>query len=168
MATYTTSLTVQFGNESYNISAEIDSRSDGYNLGRSIFNADTDNVYFLVYAPAVDLIFTTYSSTSDIGFSGSELIEFEEVIVFTDGEASTSKNPEFITSVEWIGNSAGSVELVSSNQIRANGVNGETPKVAVARVKYSANARVYFLNAPGKETLGEDGVVAIVIVAETP
>lgn len=166
--TYKTSLTIQFGESAAGVdfSAEVDSRENGYNKGKTTFSPSApgkpgDNAYFLVFL-ADKFAITPYSSAGAVVYQETRLIEYTETLTFTDSQASTSKPIESIAGRRWVGVNGGALTFdVGTKSIKcADGV-----KVAVAQISYLAKARVYYLSAPDKSVLGDVGQVAVLLEA---
>lgn len=163
---YTTSLVIRFGEgtTAVDFSAELDTREDGYNNGRTTFRASApgvpgDDAYILVFLKSGYTI-EAFSSAGSIAYQQDENIQYTEVVVFTDGEATLSRPSNQINSRTWLGVNGGTI-TVEGKALRAN----PSVKVAVARITYTATARVYYLTPPTKTQMGEDGQVAVLMVA---
>lgn len=132
------------GGASGHLSAEVDGRSDGLNAGKTSF-LPGDTAHFLVYSSDNVSYDSPIASSGSIS-SGSEGISVvkETDIQFADSDTATLQVPaQSIQSVTWMGTSLGDLSLVDSTTVKAG-----SKGVAVARVKYSAQADAWALNSP--------------------
>jgi hypothetical protein len=163
MSEFTTSLVIQFGQDAADerivaaLRAELDTRPDGFNSGRSRFKIG-EKAYIIV-TMGEPLTITPYTSAGTLKFSQKTDIEFTEVVAFVDQKASVSRAVKNIKNREWMGNNGGAIthsgrDLTSS----------ATVKVAVAKITYVAEAHIYYLESPTAEQIGVDGMVTMVLV----
>jgi hypothetical protein len=140
---------VQFGNPDGSgaeghLSAEVDTRPDGMNGGRSSFSPG-ETVYLLVYKTDNVSITDTICSAGSLSSNGTTSVTVTEEVMFEDSEnASLPKPASGAVSVVWQGRSLGSLTLQSDKLTVKAGAKG----VAVAKVTYTAQARVYALSSP--------------------
>lgn len=134
--TVTTSLVVSFtrsGNGGGILSAEIDSRQDGFNSGNTSF-APGNQPAFLIFKSSdveIDEITPSAGEISDLGtgtMSVTEIIKFANV-----AEATLSKPVASGLTVKWLGNDLGAVTLVGENKLVV-----AAPGVGVLKVTYNA------------------------------
>lgn len=145
--TITSSLSIAFSYESTLVlKAEVDSRSDGYNKGKTSF-IPGDSPYFLVYPDtAISLLqfITSEGSIADHG-SSSRVVE-EWVDIAYARETSLSyfpANPVVIAA-----RCKGSVSF----SFKGDKLLASSRVVARVRVRYDANFRVYSLNGAAGDT----------------
>lgn len=140
---------VQFGNPDGSgaeghLSAEVDSRPDGMNGGRSSFSPG-ETVYLLVYKTDNVNITDTICSAGSLSSNGTANVTVTEEVMFEDSDTATLPKPASgaVSSV-WQGRSLGSLTLQSDKLTVKAGAKG----VAVAKVTYIAQAQVYALSSP--------------------
>lgn len=141
---------VQFGNPDGSaavgqLSAEIDTRPDGLNGGRSSFSPG-ETVYILVYKSDNVSITDTICSAGSLSAQGSAVVAVTEELMFEDSDTAQLSKPvrSTITQSVWYGRSLGSLTL-QSDQVT---VKATTKGVGVAKVTYDALAMVYALSSP--------------------
>lgn len=141
---------VQFGSATGgepqgHLSAEIDSRPNGLNGGKTSF-APGESVYVLVYKTSNVSITETACSAGSFSSSGSATVTVEDEITFDGEDTASLSKPASSRSVstEWMGRSLGSLSVQSDKMTVKAGSKG----VAVAKVSYSASALVYRLSSP--------------------
>lgn len=144
----TANITVSFGDgadaSSGHLSAEVDSRPDGLNEGRTSFSPG-DTAHFLVYKSSNVSYNAPVSSAGSISARASGLtVTKEDDVQFADTDtASLSIPAQSIVSVTWLGRSLGSLALADPMTLKAS-----ARGVAVARVKYTAQADAWSLASP--------------------
>lgn len=141
------------------LSAEVDSRPDGLNAGRTSF-APGDPVHILVYKSPNVSINNVEASAGSIHPGPQENIEVTDILTFNNSrEASLSKPAAGGLSVTWYGASLGALA------IGADGVSVQASKsgVAVAKVVYQTAARSYRLSSP-LEVNGEKNYQILVLI----
>lgn len=125
------------------LSAEIDGRPEGLNQGRTSF-VPGESAGFLVYQSANVRHDAPIPSGGAVASLGARVVEREEDVVFPDtNEASLRIPASAIIQVVWMGRSLGALALDGETTLRAS-----SKGVAVARVKYRANADAYRLSSP--------------------
>jgi hypothetical protein len=141
---------VQFGNPDPNaaghLSAEVDTRPDGLNGGRTSFSPG-ETIYILVYKSENVTITDTICSAGSITAQGSTALTLTEEVMFEDSDTSQLPKPSRLSSLAsslWYGRSLGSLTLQSDKMT----VKAQSKGVAVAKVTYTAEASVYALTAP--------------------
>lgn len=154
----TTSLVVQFGSQGdaqYHLSAEIDSREDGYNGGETSF-IPGDQPVFLVYK-SDELALTLESSTGGTQSYASGTIEQEEWLTFADEKTkSLNKPPSGSVTLKYFAGVSGATVVGDQVTLPSKGV-------AVYRATYNAKFLAYRMtNIP--TTLGGESSFPVVIV----
>lgn len=141
---------VQFGNpdgsgSEGHLSAEVDSRPDGLNGGRSSFSPG-ETAYILVYKSDQVSITETICSAGSLSASGSAKVAVSEELMFEDGDTAQLGKPALsgIGQVLWYGRNLGALILQPDKQT----VKAASKGVAVAKVSYEALALVYALSSP--------------------
>jgi hypothetical protein len=142
----TTSFQISFGDDdasSAHLSAEIDSRPEGPNGGNTRFMPG-DVAHFLVYKSANVAYDNPIPSAGSVSGGGLVVVEKEEDIAFADTDTASLRIPaQSIVSVTWLGNSLGNLVLADPQTLRAS-----ARGVAVARVRFRANANTHALQSP--------------------
>ena len=167
MTTFTTSLVVNFttsGDDS--ISAEIDSRTDGFNSGKTSFGPG-DEPAFLVFGPVgfiIDTIRTTLGGITSLG--GASIEETEDLNFAGETSAALAKVSGSITSAQWIGNSPGTATLQADKKTFKipNPPAGQKAGIGVLRVKYMANAYAYRLVGVPATVNGESSFPVLIVI----
>jgi hypothetical protein len=137
METVTTSVVISFGSPSAEgsgvFSAEVDSRDDGYNFGKTSFIRGDSPAVLLYASPeiVVTKILLSEGSYTELG-SGSHTVE--DSLTFANESSASLSKPY-----------GGNMELVSSMPaalptwtVSDNGILLATPVVAAMKVRYSA------------------------------
>lgn len=146
-----TTIRVQFGTSSDSaaadghLSAELDSRTDGLNGGKTSF-APGATAYFLVYKSDNVTITDVIASAGTVSQTSTATVQKTEEIQFEDTDSATIDVPAAsgITSTTWFGRSLGSLSLQSDKTT----VKASSKGVAVASVTYDATALVYAITSP--------------------
>lgn len=142
---------VQFGNPdaasaaNAHLSAEIDSREDGLNGGKTSF-APGEPVYILVYKTDNVNITQAACSAGSLTAINTVTVEVEEDVMFDDADTGSLGRPAThgIASTVWIGRSLGGLSVQADMTTVKAGQKG----IAVARVQYTTRALVYKLSSP--------------------
>lgn len=141
---------VQFGNPDGanaegHLSAEIDTRPEGLNGGRSAFNPG-ETAYILVYKSDNVSITDTICSAGSLTAQGSTVVTVTEELMFEDADTATLGKPArtSLSAPVWYGRSLGGLTLQSDRVT----VKASSKGVAVAKVSYEALAYVYALASP--------------------
>ena len=141
-----TSFQISFGAGSGaggHLSAEIDSRPEGLNQGRTSF-VPGDAAWFLVYKSANVSYSAPVPSAGSVGGGAVIVVEKEDDIAFADTDTASLPIPATsIVSVTWLGNALGALALSDPQTLKAS-----SKGVAVARVRYRANANSHVLQSP--------------------
>lgn len=143
-------LRVQFGNPDGSgadghLSAEVDTRPQGLNGGRSAFNPG-ETAYILVYQSDNVSITDTLCSAGSLTAQGSVVVTVTEELMFEDADTAQLSKParSGLSQSVWYGRSLGSLVLQSDKVV----VKAASKGVAVARITYDALAQVYALASP--------------------
>lgn len=166
----TTSITVSFGNSegsdgesNGHLSAEVDSRENGMNKGKTSFEAG-DTVGFLVFKSSNVTYSSPKSSAGSIGGGGGGAVERTEEITFAGTDTASLSVPcSGIKSIQWIGNSLGSPALDSEDKVT---LKLSSPGVGIAKITYIANADGYTLTSPSSLNGSKNFSIAIFIAGE--
>ena len=161
--TITTSLVVNFepGDGGGILTAQIDDRETGFNLGETSFRPG-DSPAFLVYKSSNVTISDTvvsYGSLTDLGGGSSaetELLSFEMT-----REVSPSKPISSNFASKWLGNDGGIVTNTETNILVPDKV------VAVLKADYTANFNAYRISGVPTTLDGETTFNIIVYIAGT-
>ncbi|MBF0130997.1 MAG: hypothetical protein HQL75_00210 [Magnetococcales bacterium] len=129
---------------SKSISAEVDSRRDGFNGGRTTFFPG-DTVYILVFKDdGVNLEDPMYSD-GNMRFVGERNIKFSQDVTFSNTNVATLNKQSYqIENYIWIGRGLGSLSLSADRK----SVVAEYSGVGIARVNYYSHATVWALTSP--------------------
>lgn len=161
-------IVVQFGtpgdssSTAGHLSAEIDSRPDGLNAGKTSF-VPGDSVAILVYKTSNVTIDEVGCSSGSIRPSGTTTVSRTEDLTFANSKTSSLSAPATggLTTT-WLGRSLGSLSRGPDGTTVTAGSSG----IAVARVTYTALAHVYTINSPASIGGETDFSVAVVIAGE--
>lgn len=140
---------VQFGTPDSeaagHLSAEIDTRPEGLNGGRSSFSPG-ETAYILVYKSDNVSITDTICSAGSLTAQGSTVATVTEELMFEDADTASLGKParSGLTRTVWYGRSLGSL-TVQSDKVT---VKAASKGVGVAKVTYDAVALVYALSSP--------------------
>lgn len=141
---------VQFGNpdgsgSEGHLSAEVDTRPDGLNSGRSSFNPG-ETAYILVFKSDGVSITDTLCSAGSLSPQGSAVVTVTEELMFEDADTATLGKParSSLTQTAWYGRGLGALSLQADKVT----VKAQAKGVAVAKVSYEVLALVYALASP--------------------
>jgi hypothetical protein len=141
---------VQFGNPdgsnaNGHLSAEIDTRSNGLNGGRSSFSPG-ETAYILVYKTDNVTISETICSAGSLTAQGTTTVTVDEELMFEDSDSANLGKPakSSLTNTIWYGRNLGALTL-QSDKIS---VKATSKGVGVAKVTYDTQALVYALSSP--------------------
>lgn len=142
-----TSFQISFGSGSDpsrgHLSAEIDARPEGLNAGKTRF-VPGDVAHFLVYKSSNVQYDPPVPSAGSVSGGGSLIVEKEDDIAFPDTDTASLPVPATgIVSVTWLGTSLGAVALQDPQTVKSS-----AKGVAVARIKYTAQANAHALASP--------------------
>lgn len=155
----TTSIVVQFSQNSAggSLSAEIDSREDGLNQGKSSF-APGDRAFFLLFKSSDVAVDSVVASGGSISSAPGGLYDVEEWLTFADAtEANLSKPMYSGFTYQWYGNNLGAV-TVSGNKVTA-----PTKGVGVLKVTYKAAYDAYSLASPATMNGKSEFQIAVLV-----
>lgn len=159
----TTSIVVNFepGDDGGMLSAEIDSREDGFNKGETSFRPG-DSPAFLIYKSSnvsiTDMI-TSYGSLTNLGngkSDESELIAFENT-----REVAPKKPISSNFASKWLGNDGGVIQQLETNIVVPDKV------VAVAKIDYKSSFDAYRLTGVPQSLNGETTFNIVIYIAGT-
>lgn len=159
MASVSTSIVVQFsqGSSGGSLTAEVDSREDGLNLGKTSFSPG-DTARFLVFSSSDVTIDSVVSSAGTITPLGEGMYLVEEFLTFADTiEATTNKVPYSNFISQWYGTNLGSVT------VKGNTVTATTKGVGVLKVSYKAKYNAYALASPSHINLKNEFQIVVVV-----
>ena len=129
--------------ENGHLSAEVDSRPEGLNAGKTTFFPG-DDVYFFVYASSNVTYETPIPSAGSITALESETVSRTDDISFPNVDTATISVPATgITSYKWLGNQLGALTLQDEMTVKADAIG-----VAVAKIEYTTVPDVYKLSSP--------------------
>jgi len=172
------------------LSAEIDSRPNGKNLGKTQF-APGDSVFFLIYkTDNVAPLYVTSSAGSVAYDSETTVKKIEDTLTFNtiDGlETSVSKPISAITSQAWQGVDLGAPALQADlmtfklpDSLKTVALPDESEaafekrqlaaaRIAVSKIQYEANAQVWRLSTPLQVNGGQtEFEVSVLITGYVP
>lgn len=135
MSSVTASIVVQFTSEGAAglLNAEIDSREDGFNAGKTSFQPG-DSPAFLIFKSSDVNIVSIEPSAGNIASLASGLLDVEEFLTFANKtEANLSKPISGALTAKWLGNNLGVPQVVGDNLVRV-----PTQGVGVLKVSYKA------------------------------
>ncbi len=166
MSQVTTTITIQFGSNTDSqgfLTAEVDSRPDGLNAGRSQFQPE-EVVWFLVYAGPNVTYDPPILSDGVLMRGGEVAVAQEEFITFANSkEGKLAKPAESSAKVSWYGTSLGVTKLGSDKMTLLADKSG----VAVAGVKYTAKAQSWGIKAPKTSGGSANYSIAVFILGKT-
>ncbi|HRH79054.1 MAG TPA: hypothetical protein PK129_17035 [Cellvibrionaceae bacterium] len=143
-------LRVQFGlpegtEADGHLSAEVDTRPDGLNSGRSAFNPG-ETAYILVFKTQNVTITDVVCSAGSLTPQGTALVRVTDELVFEDADSATLTKPVqgALSAPVWYGRNLGNLTLQSDTLT----VKAATKGVGVAKVQYDTLALVYALASP--------------------
>lgn len=145
MSEITTTLVVNFqsgSGEKGFLSASIDSRSDGFNGGKSSFTAGDEPVYLIARTTNV-VVSSQIPSYGDIAFHASGILDLEQQLTFAQTREARLNQPAIPGSIvpKWIGNNLGNLTLQDDELTVLADIGG----VGVAKVSYQATFEAYRL-----------------------
>jgi hypothetical protein len=144
--------------------AEIDSREDGFNNGKTRFSAG-DQPVFLIYKTDNVTIDSITPSGGLIQNVGVENIVFEETLTFAKERQATIAKPAqsgILDSFKWIGNDLGVPTLADPRTVSV-----PTEGVGVLKVTYTSQALVRRLTNITVPFFGENEFVVLIFIEGT-
>lgn len=142
-------LRVQFGSPDAqttgHLSAEVDTRSDGLNGGRTAFSPG-ETVSILVYKSDNVTITDTVCSAGSLSAQSTVAISVTEELMFEDSDTVSLGKPAraSLSQYVWYGRSLGNVSLQSDKLT----VKADSKGVGVVKVTYDTLALIYALTSP--------------------
>ena len=141
------------------LSAEVDGREDGLNLGKTSF-VPGDSVGVLVYKGDDVKVDAVSSSAGSISYLGTQLVTITELVQFANvNTASVNKPIASINSTKWLGNDGGNVSLTDQVNLKI-----ANPVVGVLKITYTSIARGYRLSGVPHPLSGETEYDVLVYV----
>lgn len=151
MAKVSTTIVVNFtSNNGGALSAELDSRAEGLNNGKTSF-APGETANFLVFASpdvTIDALLASFGTPIQISPSpiNGGLFEVEEWVTFAEtAEASLQKPYTSGFTYEWFGNNLGTLTPNGSKVTKA-----DAKGVGTAKIKYYAAYTAYAIQSPAQ------------------
>lgn len=145
MAEITTTLVVNFqsgSGEKGFLAAAVDSRSDGFNGGKTSFTAGDEPVYLIARTTNV-VVTSQLPSYGAIAFHASGILDLETQLTFAQTREARLSQPAIPGSVvaKWIGNDLGALTLQDDELTVLSDISG----IGVAKVTYQATFEAYRL-----------------------
>jgi len=172
-----TTKVIQFGKAAselgLHLSAEIDDRDDGYNLGNTDFDPG-DTAYFLVYKYSGLNLLAPIASAGSVAYNATVNISKTEFLTFANEDsASLSVPAKSITSQTWLGSNLGTTSLQEDEVTLKLDTKPASTYAGVLQVVYVAEATVGQLISPlsipgPDDTELTDFEICVVIVGELP
>lgn len=164
----TATVTVSFAdpNKGGTLTAELDTRDDGYNQGRSQF-AHGDEPVFLV-RHSDDLEVQVFTSTGSCASFDNDFTQEQDFLSYVQTRsASTSKPITGGLVTTWLGNNLGAVRQVGSNELA---IAGTTPitGVGVLKVNFNSAFTAYRLTGVPATLNGETNFNVLVAFVGVP
>ncbi len=133
------------GGASGHLSAEVDTRPNGLNGGRSSFNPG-ETVYVLVYKTDNVTVAETHCSAGSLSAQGTTLVTLSDELMFEDAETASLRVPVHgaLSTTVWYGRALGALTVQADRTTVKAAVKG----VGVAKVTYPALAHIYALSSP--------------------
>lgn len=152
------------GGTSGHLSAEVDTRPNGLNGGRSSFSPG-ETVYVLVYKTDNVTLSETICSAGSLSAQSTTLVTRTEEVMFEDTDTTTLPVPAHgaLTGTTWYGRALGALTVQADRTTVKAAVKG----VGVAKVTYQALAHVYALASPASLN-GETDFSILAIIKGTP
>jgi hypothetical protein len=145
------------------LAAEIDSREDGYNAGRTQF-APGDQPALLIFRSTGVTLDSVRPSAGNIAPLASGTMTVEETLAFADSAEATLRYPtNTLTSWKWLGNDLGTPEIVDELTLRVPAAG-----VAELRVVYETTFDARRLSGVPAVLNGETEYDVLVLVEGTP
>jgi len=167
--TVNATIRVAFGGGSASItghlSAEVDSRPEGLNQGKSSF-LPGDTAWFLVHASRNVTVDTPIASAGSVLSARVGSVSRTDDVFFENATTATLSVPaDGIQKVTWFGTDLGSVSL-GSDQLT---VTASRSGVAVARITYSTSPKAYGVKSPTQLNGSTDfSILVLVTGSVTP
>lgn len=148
---------------SAHLSAEIDSRPEGLNGGKTSF-APGDDVYILVYKSTNVSITTTDCSAGSISDQGSVSVTTKDDVPFANSNTSSVNKPASsgLLSQKWLGRNLGTITMGADQTTLSIATAG----IGVAKVSYQSTALVYKLSSPATLDGEVDFTILVMIIGD--
>ena len=153
------------GGASGHLSAEVDSRPNGLNAGKTSFSPG-ETVYILVYKSDNVSITETICSAGSLTAQGTATVTVADELMFEETDSANLSVParaELASSV-WYGRSLGALTLQSDKVT----VKTQAKGVGVAKVSYEALALIYALASPASLNGETDFSILALIKGSAP
>ena len=165
-----TTIVVQFGSPqrdgqsaAAHLSAEIDSRPDGLNGGKTSF-LPGDRVGILVFKTPNVAVSAIECSSGSISTGGNVTVTRSEELTFANSDTANLSVPASgALSTRWMGRSLGTLSVAGDEP---TAVRASSRGIGVARVSFPAQADSYWLNSPATIDGLTDFSIVVVIVGE--
>lgn len=158
----TTTLVVSFQSPGADgiLKAEVDSREDGFNNGRTAFVAG-DNPAYLVYTSDNVSIISQEPSTGIIQNIGPGTREITELVQFIKPERTSSPGypVKSLTSFKWLGNNLGNITRLNDGSIICANTG-----VGVAKITYQTEFRAFRISNIPNPLNGETTYNIVVLI----
>lgn len=168
MAEITTSLVVSFSNNADSdsvLSAEVDSRDDGYNNGNTDFLPGQEVFYLITKTTDVTLL-NQVTSTGSVEFIDNSTEDKEEFLTFAnESEASVSTPISGEYETKWLGN-VPQGELVKTSELTFSIQKDGQPveSVAVLKITYKTLHQVWKLKGVSAILNGESNYEVVIMI----
>lgn len=141
--TVTTSLVIDFNQAEGEgiLTAEIDDRETGYNLGDTAFSPGSEPAFLLYMSSNVTVDAIKVSEGSLVLISGSVSIATTEYLTYANEKSAQPQHP-VLTGSSAVTDSAG---LTATPVVAETSVYFSTPQVGVLQLEYQSTARAYRL-----------------------
>lgn len=168
----TTTVTVRFAvpgaasAANAHLSAEIDSRDNGLNGGKTSFSPGED-VYILVYKSSNVSIVSADASAGSVAPQGSTVVTVTEDLTYAGQNTSQLAKPSNsgLSSSKWLGNNLGSL-TVGADQVTVTAGSASDTSVGVAKVTYETTALIYKLSSPLTVEGEDEFTIAVLIIGD--
>lgn len=157
MANVTATVVVSFGdaNAAGLLTAEIDSRPDGYNNGKTTFSEGDEPVILVRKGSNVNIDSVLTSLGACTQFATGSTAEKEFLIYVQTATATSSKPVSSGFSSQWYGNNLGTVAVKNDNQIQITGPTLPITMVGVLGITYTSDFIAYKLTGIPSTVNGE-------------
>lgn len=169
MGVVTTTVTIQFTGTDGSLTAEVDSRSDGPNNGKTSFSPG-DDVYLLVRKSS-DVSVVGYPSLGTVAKVGDVSgIKEKQVLTFPRTRtAELSQPPSGAVTLTWYGANLGAHTVKGKTLTLTGSYDHDNPPVGVALAKYESAAESWKLSGLPSTVDGKTSYeVLVVLVGTTP
>jgi len=141
------------------LAAEVDSREDGYNQGRTQFVPGDQPALLIFKSDDVEIEDVTPSAGNIAPLAGGTM-EVEETLQFANSDTATLRYPTTaLTSSKWLGRDLGTPELVDAMTVKVPAAG-----VAMLLVTYDAAFEARRLSGVPAQLAGEDNYDVLVVV----